>query len=101
MCNLDKHRRIPANGGEILVHLPRATRQLVTVESFDDSRIISAPLAHEDKLQLHPRITVTVNFGGGDPVIDPNALVENRDGLMEIYKFVADTVLPRFVRFFP
>jgi len=101
MCNLDKHRRIPANGGEILVHLPKATRQHVTVETLDDCHIVSAPLTHKDKLQLHPRITVTVNFGGGDPVTDPNALVETKDSLREIYTFVAETVLPRFVRFFP
>jgi hypothetical protein len=98
--NMDKHRRIPANGGEILVQLPKATRQYVTVESFDDCHVVSAPLAHKDKLQLHPRITVTVNFGSGDPAIHADALVENRDGLWEIYNFVADTVVPRFVRFF-
>jgi hypothetical protein len=61
---------------------------------------VSIPIAHKDKLQLDPRITVTVNFGGGDPAIDPDALVENRDGLWEIYNFVGDKVLPRFVRFF-
>jgi len=100
MCNLDKHRRIPANGGEILVHLPQGMTKLATIENLDDCLIVSIPIAHKDKLQLDPRITVTVNFGGGDPVIDPDALVENRDGLWEIYNFVGDKVLPRFVRFF-
>jgi len=100
MCNLDKHRRIPANGGEILAHFPKAVRKLVTIESLDERHIISVPIAHKDKLQLDPRITVTVNFGQGDPVLNSDSLVENRDGLWEIYNFVGDTVLPRFMRFF-
>jgi hypothetical protein len=100
MCNLDKHRRIPANGGEILVHVPPGTAKLVTIESLDDCLIMSIPIAYKAKLQLDPRVTVTVNFGQGDPTIDPDSLVENRDGLWEIHNFVGNYVLPRFVRFF-
>lgn len=101
LCNIDKHRRIPANGSEILIHFPRAAREHVKIESLDDCHIISVPLAHKDKLQLYPRMTVTVNFGGGDPTVDPSGIVENGDGFWEIYNFVGDTVLPRFARFFP
>jgi hypothetical protein len=44
---------------------------------------------------MHPSVTFKVNFGG-----DASGFTENRDGIREIYQFVCDTVLPRFLRFF-
>jgi len=54
------------------------------------------------KLQLDPSIGFKVNFGQGD-ARHPDELTVCEDGkaLWEIYKFVADVVLPGFLRFFP
>jgi hypothetical protein len=99
--NIDKHRRIPANGSEMVVFFPNAAREFVSAEVVDDNHSrISVPLAHKDKLQLQPNITFKVNFGQGHPA-DPDSLVEASDGLWEIHDFIRDTVLPAFIRFLP
>lgn len=120
MCNLDKHRRIPANGSEVTIFFPsitkgdivglRAARAGISVETpldfrievLNDCHIVSVPLAEKHKLQLNPSVTFQVNFGQGDSWHpDEFTLSEHRNGLWEIHDFIADTVLPRFVRFFP
>jgi hypothetical protein len=40
MCNLDKHRRIPANGSALLVHFPNVTRDMVGVQSIYGGTIV-------------------------------------------------------------
>jgi hypothetical protein len=95
MCNLDKHRRIPANGSEVRVFLPNATVESVHMNSFDDRFIASVPLTEKMKLDLSPRFFFKLNFGG-----DANGFSEDLDGMWEIFNFIADTVLPRFLRFF-
>jgi hypothetical protein len=120
ICNLDKHRRVPANGSEVLVTFPNITRGDVLglqsrgggavstrspldfrVEAFDDRHIVSVPIADKAKLQLNPSISFKVNFGQGD-ARHPDALTicEDTKGLWGIYNFVAEVVLPRFLRFF-
>jgi len=119
LCNLDKHRRIPANGSELIVTFPTITQGDVLglqsrggavskrnpldfrVEAFDDHHVVSVPLADKAKLQLNPSISFKVNFGQGDARRpDEFTVCEDGSGLWEIYKFVADVVLPRFLRFF-
>lgn len=112
MCNLDKHRRIPANGSELLVNFPNVTKGMVGVEPVyggtiidiplglkleaqNDGFVASVPLNLKDKLQMHPTIKFKVNFGG-----DAWGFTENRDEVWEVWHFVNDTVLPRFLRFF-
>jgi hypothetical protein len=113
MCNLDKHSRIPANGSEMIVNFPRVTRTGVvgvqhagthkilhvpmdmTFESFDDCIKVSVPLAAKAKLQFDPAVSFKVNFGG-----DIFGFSEDRNGIGEIYDFIYDVVLPRFMRFF-
>ncbi len=101
LCNTDKHRRIPANGSEMTLWFPRAIKELVTIETFDDYGITSVPLAMKDKLQFHPRITFQVNFGWGDAATDPDSVSETSKDFWEMHDFIRDTVLPRFIRFFP
>ena len=94
MCNLDKHRRIPANGSEVLFHL-KGTPSDVRFESFDEYGILSVPLADKAKLDLHPQITFQVNFG------DKSAgVVLGPTDIRDIYQFLSDKILPRFLRFF-
>jgi hypothetical protein len=98
ICNLDKHRRIPANGSEAMVYFPRLTvRDLgdVIAEATDDGLIVSVPIALKHKLDFDASMQFKVNFGG-----DISGISEGFGGLTEIYEFVADSVLPRFARFF-
>jgi hypothetical protein len=44
---------------------------------------------------VHPTVTFKVNFGG-----DASGFSESQDGIWEIWQYVNDTVLPRFLRFF-
>jgi hypothetical protein len=96
MCNLDKHRRIPANGCQVDIRLPNARRGGVTYETFDSGAVLSVPLSRKRELDLDPKVSFQVVFG------DATAKVRMgpRD-IRDVYKFVADRVLPRFVRFFP
>ena len=94
MCNLDKHRRIPANGSEVKFHLPTPP-STVSFEAFDNYGIFSVPLADKAKLNLHPEVTFKVVFG------DPTTRVAlNPDDIGEIYKLISERVLPSFMRFF-
>jgi hypothetical protein len=120
LCNLDKHRRIPANGGEMNVTFPNITQGDVVgiqptgrgvvvevplgfqIEALNDRYVMSVPLSRKSKLHLNPSITFQVNFGQGDAARpDKFTVAENIMGLWEIHYFIANTLLPRFVRFFP
>jgi len=94
MCKLDKHRRILANGSDITFHLPTGD-STVTIEALDDCGIISVPLADKRKLDLHPSTSFTVNFGDFTARVGMNV-----GGIGDIHKFIMDSVLPRFMRFF-
>lgn len=114
MCNLDKHRRIPANGSEGIFKFPKITQgdivgiQLhgkgmvveipldLRMEALADRHRVSVPFAYKGKLQLDPSIPFKVNFGG-----DATGLTEDGQGIAEIYQFICETVLPRFLPFFP
>jgi hypothetical protein len=114
MCNLDKHRRIPANGSEGIFRFPKITQGDIVgvqphasgmvveipidlrMEALADRHRVSVPLVDKGRLQLDPTTPFKVNFGG-----DAAGLTEDRRGIGEIYQFVCDTVLPRFLRFFP
>ena len=96
MCNLDKHRRIPANGSEVQFFLPVGTDpSIVTIETVDDHGILSVPLAHKSKLDIHPRVTYQVIFGDAT-----SGVRVGPDEICAIYEFLSNSVLPRFVRFF-
>jgi hypothetical protein len=95
MCNLDKHRRIPANGSEAQVFLPNATAESVQMSSSEDKLTVSVPLIEKKRLDLSPTFFFKINFGG-----NVDGFSEDLDGLWEIFNFVGETVLPRFARFF-
>jgi hypothetical protein len=120
LCNIDKHRRIPANGSELIVNFPDITSGDVVgvqrhgkgvviempldlrVDALNDRHIISVPLANKHKLELDPSIRFKVNFGQGDARNpDKFTVCEDCAGLWDIYNFVAEVVLPRFLRFLP
>jgi hypothetical protein len=85
----------PTYGGHITFRIPRDICASARFETFDESAIVNIPLALKDELKIHPRITVQVLFGGTDVGFQVSA-----DDIAEIHGFVADTLLPRFMRFF-
>jgi hypothetical protein len=95
MCNLDKQRRIPANGSEVFSKLPSADPKLVSFETFENQGIFSVPWGHRDQLDLHPNVSFQVVFGD---VASRVALGPN--GIRDIYEFISTRLLPRFIRFF-
>jgi hypothetical protein len=99
ICNLDKHRRIPANGSASILHFPNLApgeeKSILTVEVTDTGYIMSVPIGQKQKLDLHDTMRFAVHFGG-----DESGINEDFSGLVEIYNFVAESVMPRFVRFF-
>lgn len=95
MCNLDKHRRIPANGCEVMIHLPNARPGAVGMETLENGAVLSVPLARKRELDLYPEISFQVIFGD----VTGGVRVGPRD-VRDIYQFISDRVLPRFVPFF-
>lgn len=93
--NLDKHRRIPVNGmvGDFQWPVPW---NMLTVLEFDyQKHVVSAPIEFKDKMALDPTVTLKVVFGDR-----ASGLECDFDGIEQIYKSVAENVLPRFARFF-
>jgi hypothetical protein len=66
------------------------------MQTLDDCFIISVPLTEKTKLEIDPTFFFKINFGGNS-----SGFTEDLDGIWEIYNFIADSVLPKFVRFFP
>jgi hypothetical protein len=98
MCNLDKHRRIPANGSEIIINFPtfpKAEAVHLQTHISDDQGRVTVPLRLKDKMTFDPAISFNVNFGGA-----VSGISENISGIAEIHQFIGDSVLPRFDRFF-
>jgi hypothetical protein len=100
ICNLDKHRRIPANGSAAVLNFPTITPEesasILKIETTDTGFVISAPIAFKDKLDPHSTMQFTVNFGG-----DISGITETFRSLNNIRKFIAESVLPKFEGFFP
>jgi hypothetical protein len=94
MCNIDKHRRIPihssvSNFGPVL---PVSAAPHITIE---DGNKVRMPISFKDQVNLKSNASVQIIFG------DSRAGIEcNFTGIEGIYNFVADSVLPRFARFF-
>jgi hypothetical protein len=100
MCNLDKHRRIPVDGHEVIIFFPGLSHNdlatgLVTQTIVDDCHVMSAPLSMKSKLDINPSASGTVKFGG-----DISGISESPHGIAEIYHFIATKVITRFERFF-
>ena len=98
MCNIDKHMRIPVRGvtGTVKWNTFVPFGDNVTFTEFDNNLEMRIPLALKSQMALNPRIPeCRVLFG------DSYWKIECDFGNIEaIYEFVANSVLPRFVRFF-
>jgi hypothetical protein len=96
MCNLDKHRRIPAHGTAIDGTMYGFDVADSVSESCDDCFIVKVPIARKDKFGFNPKLPITVTFGG-----DISGITETFESILQIHNFITLNVLPRFERFFP
>lgn len=96
LCNIDKHRRIPVHGEELIVGFPDAPRALAKLWTFDHKQqMISVPIAYKSQMRFNPEVSFKIIFG------DMSAGVScDFDGMKSIYEFVTNSVLSRFARFF-
>jgi hypothetical protein len=96
LCNIDKHRRIPTDKNVSFVNFPDFPKRYIPLIKQDhDNGVVTVPLFLKDKMRFEPTASIDVVFG------DSYAGIEcNFEGLEAIYEFVANSVLPRFLRFF-
>jgi hypothetical protein len=96
LCNIDKHRRIPTDKNVTIINFPHVPRSEVPLINYDhDAGVINVPLDMKDKMRFDPTASLDVIFGDSYEGIECNL-----EGLEAIYEFVANSVLPRFARFF-
>jgi hypothetical protein len=95
MSNIDKHRRIPVHGGELLFtpHFPSSA--LPFVELDNDNAMVRFPARFKGQVRLDPDVSFKVVFGDLS-----DGIACDFGGIEQIYNFVADDVIPRFARFF-
>ena len=93
LCNIDKHRRIPVYGSTVDFKLPHSIAPFVMLE---DDGVMSFPLKlkQEVKIGCDPNNAFKVVFGDSYDGIECD-----KDGIKQIYEFVAENVIPRFSRF--
>jgi hypothetical protein len=99
LCNLDKHRRIPANGSIAVLNFPNLApgdpaSTMMAVTTTDEGFVVRIPIALKNKLDGYKTQAFEVMFGG-----DASGISEHFRGLIQIYKFIAEDVLPLFARF--
>jgi hypothetical protein len=96
MCNIDKHRRIPVHGNVTtrrFPDLPESSTPLV--EFAEDNKVVSVPLHLKNQMRLGPDVSINVVFGDLTEGISCDFA-----GVEEIYNLVANSIIPRFSRFF-
>lgn len=92
LCNIDKHRRIPAHGSTVNFKLSSSIpKNAVTI---DDSGIMRFPLSMKNEVKLYPCAILDIVFGDSREGIECDLT-----GVGNIYEFVANDVIPRFARF--
>jgi hypothetical protein len=94
LCNINKHRVIPAQGTAIDSKIPKNID--IRYGTFNNKPAVFMPISVKTKMNLAPQPTLDVIFGSG-----VDGLVISFRELGNIYNYVRDSVLPRFARFFP
>jgi hypothetical protein len=96
LCNIDKHRRIPTNGSISYFNFPDFPMTLGHLINRDeDAGMVSVPLNLKSKMRLDPIASLNITFGDTHEGIQCDL-----EGLEQIYKFVAESVIPGFACFF-
>ncbi len=93
--NIDKHRRIPIHGDELELHFPNFPRgDAKYIERDAENATVRVPSRLKSVFQVEAT-SFKVRFGDLSDGIECDL-----EGLEHIYSFVAETVIPRFARFF-
>ncbi len=96
LSNIDKHRRVPTDKNVTDINFPDFPSQHRALIKDDiDAGVISVPIFLKDKMRCAPSFSLNVIFGDSHEGIECDV-----DGLDAIYQFVAEAVLPKFLRFF-
>lgn len=96
LWNLDKHRNIALHSMDSGILFSVAKGIPVQEFKFDDSAIVTIPLAAKNKVHLNPRPDLVIAFG------DENRGVKVfLEDLRDIYEFVSTKVFPAFAGFIP
>jgi hypothetical protein len=94
--NIDKHRRIPLHGQEIIFTFPQLPKSAASFMELDhDNGICSLPVTYKDQMALDPNVSFKLVFGDLS-----EGIACDFDGIEKIHNFVAGDVIPRFTRFF-
>jgi hypothetical protein len=96
LCNIDKHRRIPIHGDELIFNFPNFPRKFGHLLRFDhDQHMVSGPLNLQSQMAFDPAVSFKVIFGDMSQGISCDL-----EGVTDMYNFVAGTVVPSFSGFF-
>lgn len=93
LCNIDKHRVIPAHGTVLDFKVPKSVNP--SFLALNNEAIVEMPIEVKAQMQFAPNPTINVLLGS-----EVDGLVIRITKLPEIYEYVQDNVFPRFARFF-
>ena len=95
LCNIDKHRRIPTDKNITDMRFSDFPKEFIPLIEYDnDTGVISVPIGLKSKMG-DPTAFLNVIFGDSHEGIECDFA-----GMEAIYNFVANSVIPRFTRFF-
>jgi hypothetical protein len=94
LCNIDKHRVIPAQGTAIDFKIPKGVE--VHFGTFNNKQAVFMPIKVKARMKFAPPPTADIVIGS-----QVDGLSISVKELSKIYEYVRDTVLTRFSRFFP
>jgi hypothetical protein len=94
LCNIDKHRVIPAEGTSLDFQIPRDVTP--SLSRLNDTYTVTMPISVKTRMQFAPNPTFDIQLGSR-----VDGLVISIGELPDIYKYIRDIVFPKFSRFFP
>lgn len=100
--NIDKHRHITGfreipDSREFRFRGIHSTESsLIQTEQFDNKSVMRLPLAIKEQVDFNPNVKVKFEINESS-----EGIIFGYEGLVEMYRFVAETVFPVFADFFP
>ncbi len=97
LCNIDKHRVIPASGTALDIKIPKEIdRDKIVFRTVGGAYEIVLPISVRDQMKSFPPPVPDVLFGSKADGLE----VSVRE-FANIFDYVRDTIMPKFTRFFP
>lgn len=96
LCNIDKHRVIPASGTALDFKIPKNITSDELVYGRDNNDyLVAMPIRFKAQMEFALPPTTDIILGS-----EADGLTLSVRELPNIYKFVRDSIIPRFARFF-